>query len=219
MAYASFPRLIMEMALLKAALLPPLVPIQELIDKIKALETSAVHTPSLPWETAGPTTRPLPQHTQQLNSLPDRPPLPATAVAVTAASVGGQTDWGRFVSYVNEKDRQLGSVLEHGSPLKQEAGLVEIGFPAGSYYLTAAQDADFIADVKKLADGFVGSNTVIRVRSIESGSADTPLSLAEKKKSDATRQLEELKTEVENHPLVKEAERVFGCSVTEVHKF
>jgi len=219
MAYASFPRLIVEMALLKAALLAPLVPIQELIEKIKALETAAVHTPSLPWETARAASAPAPQQTEQPHAAPSRQSQPDAVAAPPPQSAGGQADWGRFVAFANEKDRQLGSVLEHGSPLKQERGLIEIGFPAGSYYLTAAQDAEFIADVKALACSFSGGETAIRVKSIESGFADAPLSLAEKKKSDAERHLEELKQEIENHPVVKEAERVFGCSITDVREF
>ena len=219
MAYASFPRLIVEMALLKAALLAPLVPVQELIDKIKALETAAVHTPSLPWETARTVSAPAPQYSEPHGTAPSRPAQPAAAIASHPETVGGQSDWSRFVAFVNEQDRQLGSVLEHGSPLKQESGLIEIGFPAGSYYLTAAKDPEFIADVQALAGTFAGGNTVIRVKSIETGFAEAPLSLAEKKKSDAGRRLDELKREVESHPVIKEAERVFGCSITDVREF
>lgn len=219
MAYASFPRLIVEMALLKAALLAPLVPIQELIEKIKALETAAVHTPALPWEAARAVSTPASQPAEPHGTALSRPPQPAVAPVSPPVTAGAQGDWGRFVAFVNEKDRQLGSVLEHGSPLKQEAGLIEIGFPVGSYYLTAAQDAEFIADVQGLACSFAGGNTVIRVKSIEAGFADAPPSLAEKKKSDAEQRLEELKQEIENHPVVKEAERVFGCSITDVREF
>jgi DNA polymerase-3 subunit gamma/tau len=211
MAYASFPRLIVEMALLKAALLAPVVPIQELIEKIKGLETATVHTPSLPWEATKVAGVPVPPRSTPLPrpSSPSPTPEPSEAGA-------GRTDWGRFVTFVNEKDRQLGSVLEHGSPLKQEAGVMEIGFPVGSYYLTAAQDAEFIADVQGMACSFAGGAVVVRVRPIETGADDAPLSLVEKKKSDAEQRLEELKLEVENHPLVKEAERVFGSSITDV---
>lgn len=219
MAYASFPRLIVEMALLKAALLAPLVPIQELIEKIKSLETAAVHTPVLPWEASRSVSAPAPQRAEPQAAAPSRSPQPAAPSAPTPASTGRQGDWGSFVACINEKDRQLGSILEHGSPLKQGDGLIEIGFPAGSYYLTAAQDPEFIADVQKLACSFAGGNTVIRVKSIETGLADAPLSLAEKKKSDAEHHLEELKQEVESHPVIKEAERVFGCSITDVREF
>ena len=224
MAYASFPRLIVEMALLKATLLAPLVPIQELIEKIKALETAAVHTPALPWDAARTTAVTTPAALPAEHNHGSQPrQLQAAAAEVSPptivpASAGGYTDWGRFVTFANDKDRQLGSVLEHGSPLKQDTGLIEIGFPAGSYYLTAAQDTDFIADVKALAGTFTGVDTAIKIKSIESGFADTPLSLAEKKKSDAEQHLNELKQEVENNPVIKEAERVFGCSIAEVRK-
>jgi DNA polymerase-3 subunit gamma/tau len=220
MAYASFPRLIVEMALLKAALLAPMVPIQELIEKIKALETAAVHTPSLPWETTKVASAPAPQYAESHSAVPSRPSQPAAAAVAASqpAPVVGQSDWGRLVTFVNEKDRQLGSILEHGSPLKQENGLIEIGFPAGSYYLTAAQDDEFIADVQALACTFAGGNTTIRIKSIETGFTEAPLSLAEKKKSDAEQHLNELKREAENHPLIKEAERVFGCTITEVRE-
>jgi DNA polymerase-3 subunit gamma/tau len=218
MMYASFPRLIVEMALLKAALLAPLVPIQELIEKIKALETAAVHTPSLPWETARVASAPTPQYAEPRSTSPILSPSAIGAASVSEVA-GGGSEWGRFVAFVNEKDRQLGSVLEHGSPLKQENGLLEIGFPAGSYYLTAAQDAEFIADVQALACTFAGGNTVVRIKSIETGFADAPLSLAEKKKSDDQQHLEELRREAENHPVIKEAERVFGCSITDVLEY
>ncbi len=219
MAYASFPRLIVEMALLKAALLAPLVPIQELIEKIKALETASVHTPSLPWEASRAVSAPVSQHVESHAPTARTAPSEPASAAPPSGSAGGHADWGRFVAFVNEKDRQLGSVLEHGSPLKQENGLIEIGFPAGSYYLTAAQDADFISDVQKLAADFAGGSTIIKIKSIETGFTDAPLSLAEKKKSDAEQRLVELKQEVENHPVVKEAERVFGCTVTDVREF
>lgn len=218
MAYASFPRLIVEMALLKAALLAPLVPIQELMEKIKSLETAAVHTPSLPWEAARVTSAPPLQPAETHKMAPSTPAQPATIASTPPQSAGGNADWGSFVSFVNEKDRQLGSVLEHGSPLKQQSDLMEIGFPAGSYYLTAAQDDEFIADVQKLACTFAKSAMTVKIKPIEAGFAEAPLSLAEKKKSDAEQHMEELRQEVENHPVVKEAERVFGCQITDVRK-
>ncbi len=223
MAYASFPRLIMEMVLLKAALLAPVVPIQDLIEKIKLLETGAVHTPILPWETGrAASAPPAVQHSEPSRSLPqNRPPAqPAATPAVPSPAAGDiHTVWGRFVAFVIEKQPAIGSVLEHGSPLKQEKGLLEIGFPAGSYYLTAAQDADFISGVQSLAAESSGVDTIIRIKSIETNSADAPMSLAEKKKSDDERRMEELRLEIESHPVVKEAKRVFGSSVTDIRAF
>jgi DNA polymerase-3 subunit gamma/tau len=229
MAHASFPRLIMEMVLLKAALLAPVIPIQELLEKIKQLEAGAVHTPALPWETARTpaSSQAVSQHADQVRSpsqlqTPLQPPAAVqTASTSRSAMPGGDihTVWGRFVAFVIGKNPAIGSVLEHGSPLKQESGVLEIGFPSGSYYLTAAQDADFISGVQALALESSGVETVIRIRPIESNSVDAPMSLAEKKKSDDERRMGELRQEVETHPLVKEAQRVFGGNITEIRAF
>ena len=222
MAYASFPRLIMEMALLKAALLAPVLPIQDLIEKIKLLEAGAVHTPGLPWEIGRVPAGPVSQRPEPARSLPqNQAPLQApaavqSATAAVRATGDSHTDWGRFVVYVNEKRPAIGSILEHGSPLKQEKGLIEIGFPADSYYLTAAQDAEFISDVQSMAAEFSGGETTIRVKSILSNATNAPLSLAEKKKSDHEQRMEDLKLEVENHSVVKEALRVFGGRITDI---
>ena len=123
------------------------------------------------------------------------------------------------MTFVNEQRPALGSILEHGSPLKQENGLIEIGFPSGSYYLTSAQDTGFTGEIQALAGQFTGVETLIRVKSISSDSVDTPISMAEKKKSDHEKHLDELKLEVQKHPLVLEAERVFGASISEIKEF
>jgi DNA polymerase-3 subunit gamma/tau len=220
MSYATFPRLIVEMALLKATLLSPVVPIQELIEKIKALETGSVHTPEFAWKAertpaiaASHSAEPIHSAAPAARQVERSAALPISSPAPAAI---GSSNWGRFVNFVNEKQPSTGSVLEHGSPLKEETGLIEVGFPAGSYYVTAGQDPDFISEVTVLAREFSGQETVIRVKAISVDSGTTPLSLAEKKKSDTEQHREELKREVENHPVVKEAARIFGSKITEV---
>ncbi|KAB0671418.1 DNA polymerase III subunit gamma/tau [Oryzomonas sagensis] len=225
MAYATFPRLILEIALLKAATLVPVIPIQELLEKIKGLETGAVHTPALPWDAvrpaapaataaAAPPHRPAPPRDE-----PASQPVAAAAQQppVRPQARGGYADWERFVAFCIEKRPANGSVLEHGSPLKLEPGQMEIGFPAG-YYLDMAQDADFIAEIRTLAQEFTGHETVLRIKAIRPETGETPQSLAEKKKSDNEHLMEELKREVAGHPVINEAARIFGGIVTDVRK-
>jgi DNA polymerase-3 subunit gamma/tau len=223
MAFASFQRLILEMALLKAAVLVPVVPISELIEKIKMLETGAVHTPSLPWNAGKPAVpgenapnRPEPQQFTH--------PPAATAAPVskpTAAKPqphGSHSDWERFVAFAVEKRPAIGSVLEHGSPLKLESDVMEIGFPTGSYYLTSAQDADSIKEIQDLAREFSGTAKTIKIKPIIPETGDSPLSLAEKKKCDKDQRIESLKQEVASHPVINEALRLFGGSITDIRE-
>ncbi|MDD5286521.1 MAG: DNA polymerase III subunit gamma/tau [Desulfuromonadaceae bacterium] len=221
MAHASFPRLLLEMALLKAALLSPVISIQDLIEKIKALEAVAVHTPPLPWDSQRVKPAGARQNNPEPLSAPGyRQPLPHSPLPPAAHSVAdSQSVWSRFVSFVNEQLPSVGSILEHGSPLKQETGVMEIGFPLGSYYLTAAQDAGFAAEVRTLASQFTGMDTLIRVKPITPDSGETPISMAEKKKCDHEKHMEELRLEVQKHSVIIEAERVFGARITDVREF
>jgi DNA polymerase-3 subunit gamma/tau len=223
MAYASFQRLILEMALLKAALLVPVIPINELLEKIKLLEAGAVHTPTLPWNGRQPAV----SVTAERERNAPKPPAPQSAKSaqpVAPASApkdqlhGSHSDWERFVAFCVEKRPSTGSVLEHGSPLKLEPGLMEIGFPAGSYYLISAQDADSIKEISELAQQFSGAATTVRIKSIIPETGDSPLSLAEKKKSDRAQRIEGLKQEVAAHPVINEALRLFGGTITDIRE-
>jgi DNA polymerase III subunit gamma/tau len=221
MAFASFPRLVLEIALLKAATLEPVIPILDLLEKLKTMETGSVHTPSLPWDTGR--TVPITEqrrHEPPRNATPPQqtPSTPSVETPSTKSNCNSTPSWERFVAFANEKRPAIGSVLEHGSPLKQESGLLEIGFPAGSYFLSSLQDAESIAEIKTLANEFTGQETTIRIKSIAQSMDDVPLSLAEKKKSDHEQRQEELKREVDEHPVIKEALRIFGGTITDIRE-
>lgn len=222
MAHATFPRLILEMALLKAATLEPVIPISELLEKIKMLETGVVHTPSLPWNASrehsiatAEEARPGSVNTSVKQS--QHKALSPQKVADPEQKVG-QLNWERFVAFVLEKRPDIGSVLEHGSPLKLEPGCMEIGFPESSFFLTSAQDKDSIAETQIMAKEFSGQNTVVRVRSIALETGAETLSMAEKKKNDQEQRLKELKQEVAGHPVINEALRIFGGTITDIRE-
>lgn len=224
MAFASFPRVVLEMALLKVATLEPVVPVMELLDRLKAMETNAVHTPSLPWD-AGRGVPVKDQHGYVANRTAQSPQLPETAPhgttsvnAPTQKKSGEALSWERFVALACEKCPATGAVLEHGSLLKQEPGLMEIGFPEGSYYLSSIQDTESVAEIKTLASEFVGQATEVRIKAIAKSVANAPPSLLEKKKSEREQRREELRREVSGHPVIQEALRVFGGSITDVRE-
>jgi DNA polymerase-3 subunit gamma/tau len=212
------------MALLKAALLVPVIPINELLEKIKVLEAGAVHTPALPWN-AGRSPVPAAGERERSDQRPAAPqparapqPVPAAPPAPKAQPHGSHSDWERFVAYVVEKRPAVGSVLEHGSPLKLEPGQMEIGFPVGSYYLTSAQDADSIKEIRELVQEFSGIATTVRIKPIIPETGDSPQSLAEKKKCDREQRFEGLKQEVAAHPVINEALRLFGGTITDIRE-
>jgi DNA polymerase-3 subunit gamma/tau len=221
MSHATFPRLILEIALLKAATLEPVVPIQDLLDRLKALETSTVHAPDLSWEVPRPVP-PAPAAGMALQEErphlpPDLSPLPEPTLTQGPGG-GSHSIWERFVAFALERRPAIGSVLEHGTDLTTAEEAMVIGFPKKSYYLTAAQDTDFIADVRALAREFTGREIAVTVKPIIARDDTAPLSPAEKKKRDQNQRLEELKREVTAHPVINEAIRVFGADITEIRE-
>lgn len=227
MAYSSYPRLTLEMALLKCATLEAVIPVQELLEKIRLMETSAVHTPTLPWETAQ-ATRPQDQLQHSSHKIPRVPSNQITPAASSSTGTdasptvsspkpaSGKKDWEHFVSFAVANNPAIASVLEHGSPLKMAANTIEIGFPADSYFLTSARDPDSVAAIKALAEKFNGGETKITITAISQDTAGSPESLAEKKKRDEAERSNSLKNEIESHPLINEALSIFGGVITEI---
>jgi DNA polymerase-3 subunit gamma/tau len=224
MAYSSYPRLTLEMALLKCATLEAVIPVHELLEKIRLMETNAVHTPALPWEavqaqkpqdqrqTENHKTAAHPQTTPYVSASGTK----AASPALPQQPAVGKKDWEHFVSFAVVNNPAIGSVLEHGSPIKMESGSIEIGFPAESYFLTSARDPDSLAAIKALAEKFNGRETKVTITAISQDSTGSPESLAEKKKRDEDERAISLKKEIESHPLINEALRVFGGAITDI---
>lgn len=226
MAFASCPRLIIEIALLKAATLEPVLPIVELMEKVRLLETQSVHTPGLPWEAGRDHGHVAPVKHSPSPAASAKVEPPVKAVAVERPSVektpfspsGGPFSWERFVAFVNDNNRLFGSQLEHGSPLRKTDNLLEIGFPEGSHYLVLLQDAESIAEIKGLLKRYEGKESDVAIKPIVPEKGCIPQTVAEKKRTDLEQQQQELRHEVENHPVISEALRVFGGTITEIRK-
>ena len=222
MAHSSFPRLIMEMALVKMATLVPVVPVDELIERLKMLEgktgNGVVSAPQPAWEK--PARAPERRESPIVRSSEAAPAAgPATAPVERAEasrehaaeekwSAGG--DWPDFVAFVKEKKRMLASLLEHGRPLKISAGTLEIAFPPGSFGLESLKQPDIRSDLKSCADSFFGRDTEIKIIPLAGDSGSAPLSLAEKKRLESAEKLTKMRNDAAAHPAVMAALDVFG---------
>lgn len=209
MAHATFPRLLLEMALLKMATLQPILPIQQLIERIKALETSAATTPEI-WRTSqqhGAPTKPAP--------APAAPPRQPAAAPVTLPGPAG-SGWERFVGFCLERKPAVAALLEHGAPLHYAPDRIEIGFSEGSYYLICLQDAETLQAVRELAAEFNHQPTVVTITPVSTSDEGTPQTLIEKKNLDQEQHLHDIRQEVSDHPVVLEALKVLGGTIIEI---
>ena len=76
----------------------------------------------------------------------------------------------------------------------------------------------WIKQIRELAQEFSGAATTVKIKSIIPETGDSPQSLAEKKKSDQQQRIEGLKLEVAEHPVINEALRLFGGTITDIRE-
>jgi DNA polymerase-3 subunit gamma/tau len=232
MLHASFPRLLLEMVLIKMASLQPVVPISQLMEQVRQLANRTDWTAAPVRQIAAPG----PVKVEQ--AVPARPavkvPIPLSPATETApepikdppASIKpvmkqqqqSTGSWEGLVEFCKSHNKPLlSSLLENGVPLRYHSDLVEVGFESDSYELSSMQDQDNRLELEYLASTYMGQPVRIKVSAVspESG-VETPGSLAEKKRLAAEQFEEELRREVHEHPLVQEALRVFEGEITEI---
>lgn len=223
MAHSSFPRLVMEMALVRMATLVPVVPVEELLLRLKSLEeklaTGIVASGQPVWEKpSSATERPPISSAREPQHHPKAPPSPAPAPATeatpTPAAVGAKEDGAPslagFVSFLKGKKPLLASQLEHGRPLVLSGELLKIGYPAGSFELENLSQPDVRDELKKWVNAYFRYDPKIVLSPLSADVQDVPPSLAEKKSIEAADRLKDLKRNAAAHPAVSAALEVFG---------
>jgi len=245
MAQGNFPRLILEMALLKGAALPPAVPVEELLRRLKALESGTPLPQGAPAAAAArPASRPAPQAAPapaaaapsfaagapRPDARPAREAAPAAAPAAPAAApertaaplapagAGADELWAGLVGYIKGKKPMLATFLEAVHPIKVSRDVLEIGCALGSFELRTLQDPDKLADLKSLAKGYFGAESAVRIVPLAESGAAAPATLAEKKSLEDAQRRETLRKEAEEHPLVAQVVELFDGEIAEVQE-
>ncbi|MBU5611986.1 DNA polymerase III subunit gamma/tau [Geomonas azotofigens] len=232
-AHAGFPRLILEMALIKMASLAPAIPVQDLLARLDALEKGGPLPPrgEAPRPLA-PAPRPAQQAPPQQQGVSRPAAAPVAAAPVAAAPqrhaaapqaapsgfASGGDLWGGFVQAVKAKKPMLGGALEEVYPVKVAQGVLEIGCLQGSFQLTRLQDPEQINELKSLAQGHFGVPTQVKVVALNAPPTDAAPTLSEKKSLEDAERKAVLRREAEEHPLVAAAVELFDGEIAEVRE-
>jgi len=215
MAHSSFTRLLLEMAMIKMATLTPVIPVNELLERLKALESSPYPQPSMAAEPAAPGYRPAPRKTSEPGaaaSTPQAAPTPEAASTPQAAPSHAK-DWQGFVAYVKTKKPMLATKLEKGSPIKVSGEFLHLGYPKDTLEFSMLQEPDYQKQLSELSALFFGNPVNIRILPLSENSGDAPMSIAEKKNAEVASREKAVKDAADNHTLVKAALGVFGGEV------
>ncbi|MBI1921350.1 MAG: DNA polymerase III subunit gamma/tau [Geobacter sp.] len=218
MTQTAFPRLVLELALLKMARLAPVVPAQLLIERLKTLESGGggtVASPAPRWESAP---RPVPRQPEPQSQKQQPASRENAQVQPSSTKTVSTIDWPTFVEFVKGRRVGIAALLEHGSPLTVSPEHLKIAFPPGSFYLTSLQDPENLAALKTMAREFLGHEPTIQIIPLAAGSTAAPPNLLEKKKCDEARELSELKCDVRQNQLVEGVLETFNGEIAGIRK-
>ena len=201
---SNYPLLTLEMSLIRLATLSPSQDLTRLISHIENLEKRLGTTKPPP-----PKTQSTPQRPVQEAPPPKKPEAP---VAVTTASKG----WQGLVEEVRQSRPMLGSVLEHGRPLKLELPILEIGYPTGSFMISQLQEQEINQDLEALATSYFGQPVKLRITGIDASQQKAPPSLVETRQTKETDRMRRLREDAVGHPALKSVQEIFNGKIKKV---
>jgi DNA polymerase-3 subunit gamma/tau len=213
LAGSPYPLLSLEMALVRLANLPPMEDLAKLIGRLESLEKRLAAGAALP--TARPAAPPPPRPvTPPPPPAGEPPPKKSEPPAVPPPRARG---WEGLVEQVKQSRPMIGSILEHGRPLRLELPAVEIGYPEGSFHLAHFQDADNRQAVEAVARLYFDHPVTLRVVSLAADRQEQiPPSLVEERQALESDRRRRLKEDALSHPALKAVQEIFGGEVKTV---
>ncbi len=200
-ARASFPRMVFEVALIKMAQAKDLLLLPEILEKLKSAPPEVVSQPN----------RPLVK--TSVGTQVASPPVAPRGAAVAPDISGNLASfWMGFVRKVCELRPQIGAILEHAVPVKQEGEKIVIGFAPKTPYADMLKER--MALLMEASESYFQKPMqfdICSLEKIEKGS--TPFEIrqqAEQKRS------AEIKAQALANPMVQKAQELLGASVKEV---
>jgi DNA polymerase-3 subunit gamma/tau len=226
LAGSSFPRLALEMALVRLAHLPAGREVAGLIRQMEDLqrrldsgapvaERPAMTKSERPVVTSPE--RPTPEKCEQVVADSANNQAASVSVSQGGDAGDGRHGWQDLVQLVKKERPRLGGVLEHGRLLVLELPNVELGFVDGSFHLLQMQGVDLQAAFSKMAEDFFGQPISLKVVAIrEQDQAVVPPSLAEEREARESTQRNRVRDEALAHPGIQAAQKIFGGEVVQV---
>ena len=210
-AASAFPRLNVEMALIRLAALPPGRDVATLVRQLETMERRLAAGTLVPAAAASHAS-PLPEEP------PERSPEPPPKKLEAPLPEEPRTDkgWSGLVDFVKAKRRpRIASILEEVSPLVIAADRIKVGVVKGTF-VDGQLDGETKGDLEALAAEYFGSPIRLETAYVEESGEKAPPSLAAQKQADETDRAKRLRDDALNHPMVKTAIEVFEGEVVDV---
>jgi DNA polymerase-3 subunit gamma/tau len=220
LAGSSFPRLTLEMILVRLTYLPPARDVAALVRKIEDLErrlsrTGGAVPVSPPASDELPPEPEEPQPPKKKTSEPD--PAGLSDSQGLKLQGNGHQQWAELVRHVRKVRPRIGTILEHGRLVRFEPPDLEIGFAAGSFHFEQMKDPETLAVFQGLLEELFKQRVSLKILAVNGEQdRDIPPSLIDERKSRVADRRQKLEEEARSHPMVKAAGEIFGGEIVEI---
>ncbi len=214
-----FPKVIMELALVKMATLRPLVPLDEMMDRLNKLESSlrgyaSDMTTGEMGEEEGPGSQ------AGVSSISV---AKGEEIHLDSAKQMGREDpqkadleenWAKLIDYIKAQNPILGSLLRYGRLLRLDDEKIEIGFEKGSFYLEKMSEEGNRKQCEEVCRNFLKKELRLVLSDFAGERSDTA---AEKGKiEEPTDRERHLKKEAMENPVIREAVKIFDGTIEKI---
>ena len=223
MSRSAFPKVIMEVALIKMATLGPLVPLDEIMDRLNELESNLAGYPAeLPMGAPG--------GKEDLVSQPDISPPPAMdeeeeegeTLPISKKEMENEAPqradleekWAQLIDHIKAQNPILGSLLRYGRLLHLDEEQIEIGFENGSFYLEKMSEEKNKRECEEVCRDFFKKELRLIFKDFvaEERNAHTENGRNE----ESTDRERHLRKEAMENPVIKEAVEIFDGTIEEI---
>jgi DNA polymerase-3 subunit gamma/tau len=219
-----FPKVIMELALIKMATLRPLVPLDAIVDRLDTLESNLTGTPSEPGIGESVREEESTNFEAEEAVIPvvegeEFPGEPGRKAEVEAEAedprmANLEEQWARLIDHIKAQNPILGSLLRYGRLLRLDDEKIEIGFEKGSFYLEKMSEEENRKQCEEVCRNVFEKELSLVLRDCSEVESDTG---AEKGKSEEPTDKERhLKKEAMENPAIQEAVKIFDGTIEKI---
>lgn len=143
-----------------------------------------------------------------------REPVRPSVEKRRAVDEGSWEAWKAILGAIAKQKPAVASMFQHGSPLRIEAGVVQVAFPPGGFATEHATSKDARELVAAIASAHFGEPTQLEI-DVSGEHADVQ-TVAEQRRAEKAVALAEERRGVEEHPMVQTAIEVFDAEIRDI---
>ncbi|MGD0915790.1 MAG: DNA polymerase III subunit gamma/tau [Thermodesulfobacteriota bacterium] len=227
-AQSTFPRTMLEVALIRMATLRPLLPIDEILRKLEKLEKVDHPTMATGEDDEPPADQRLERPDQALDSMgvsEETEPLPLERTPTLndsqkEAGEGGdesqkvhEETWKGLVDFTRGKNPVLGSFLAMGSLVDVNDEKIEIGFEKDSFHYDRISEKENRSQLEAICHEYLQRKTKLIITALDQRAGLKKRAVSEAEETRRNK-LQSGKEQKEN-PLIQEALRLFNGRIVE----